>query len=294
MFWGGIYEEGSNKSAKMRLHCIMSFTFAAVLPVSAFAECAETKTVRAGWYEDAYNLTGEHGERSGYGYEYEQAVAAYTGWSYEYVRNGWANLLEMMGNGEIDCVVSTETPAWVEFGMSAIAVTGGTDIYFAINKDRPDLKEELDSAMRKMEQDKPFYSDTLYQRYLSAVSVPVPSSKEKAWLEQHGALKIGFLKQDPGISMLEEGSGKLTGVLTDYISPKDSLGDQTLEFELHGFDTLEEEIDALKNEDIDFIFHFTQNPYIAEESGFVLSNTVLAFNLQHPEEMKSVRQKESK
>ena len=77
--------------------------FAAVLPVSAFAECAETKTVRAGWYEDAYNITGEHGERSGYGYgyEYEQA-AAYTGWSYEYVRNGWANLLEMMGNGEID------------------------------------------------------------------------------------------------------------------------------------------------------------------------------------------------
>lgn len=266
-----------------------------MLPVSAFAECAETKTVRAGWYEDAYNITGEHGERSGYGYEYEQAVAAYTGWSYEYVRNGWANLLEMMGNGEIDCVVSTETPAWVEFGMSAIAVTGGTDIYFAINKDRPDLKEELDSAMRKMEQDKPFYSDTLYQRYLSAVSVPVPSSEEKAWLEQHGALKIGFLKQDPGISMLEEGSGKLTGVLTDYISlAKDSLGDQTLEFELHGFDTLEEEIDALKNEDIDFIFHFTQNPYIAEESGFVLSNTVLAFNLQYPEEMKSVRQKESK
>lgn len=269
--------------------------FAAVLPVSAFAECAETKTVRAGWYEDACNITGEHGERSGYGYEYEQAVAAYTGWSYEYVRNDWANLLEMMGNGEIDCVVSTETPAWVEFGMSAIAVTGGTDIYFAINKDRPDLKEELDSAMRKMEQDKPFYSDTLYQRYLSAVSMPVPSSEEKAWLEQHGALKIGFLKQDPGISMLEEGSGKLTGVLTDYSSlAKDSLGDQTLEFELHGFDTLEEEIDALKNEDIDFIFHFTQNPYIAEESGFVLSNTVLAFNLQHPEEMKSVRQKESK
>lgn len=268
--------------------------FAAVLPVSAFAECAETKTVRARWYEDACNITGEHGERSGYGYEYEQVVAAYTGWSYEYVRNGWANLLEMMGNGEIDCVVSTETPAWVEFGMSAIAVTGGTDIYFAINKDRPDLKEELDSAMRKMEQDKPFYSDTLYQRYLSAVSVPVPSSEEKAWLEQHGALKIGFLKQDPGISMLEEGSGKLTGVLTDYISPKDSLGDQTLEFELHGFDTLEEEIDALKNEDIDFIFHFTQNPYIAEESGFVLSNTVLAFNLQYPEEMKSVRQKKSK
>lgn len=113
--------------------------FAAVLPVSAFAECAETKTVRAGWYEDAYNITGEHGERSGYGYEYEQAVAAYTGWSYEYVRNGWANLLEMMGNGEIDCIWSSYTMdgredeyQWAGLYMKSsqvVAVNADSDIY---------------------------------------------------------------------------------------------------------------------------------------------------------------------
>ena len=39
-----------------------------------------------GWYEDAYNITGKNGERSGYAYEYEQSVAAYTGWTYEYVK----------------------------------------------------------------------------------------------------------------------------------------------------------------------------------------------------------------
>ena len=347
----------------------------AMLPVSAGAAAAEeAKVVRAGWYEDAYNITGEHGERSGYGYEYEQSVAAYTGWSYEYVRNGWADLLEMMENGEIDlmggisyteeraqkmlfselpmgtekyylyadlehtdisasdlstlngmrvalmptsvqatqfyewekshdlhlkyvdvnsfeegkqmaenheidCVLSTETPDWVEFGMSAIAVTGGSDIYFAINKDRPDLKTELDNAMRKMEQEKPFYADELHKRYLSAVSTPVLSKEEKSWLAQHGALRVGFLKEDPGISMLEE-SGKLSGVLTDYIAlAKNSLGDIELEFTLVGFDSLDEEIQALKDGELDFIFHFTQNPYVAEENEFVLSNTVLAFNM---------------
>ena len=36
-------------------------------------------TVRAGWYEDSYNITGENGERNGYGHEYQQAVASYTG-----------------------------------------------------------------------------------------------------------------------------------------------------------------------------------------------------------------------
>ena len=66
MFWGGTYGEGSNKSAKMRLHCIVSFTFCGGASVCAFADDAQTKTVRAGWYEDAYNITGEHGERSAF------------------------------------------------------------------------------------------------------------------------------------------------------------------------------------------------------------------------------------
>ena len=76
-----------------------------LVPVrAAAAQDGETgeKTVRSGWYEDAYNITGANGERSGYGYEYEQAVAAYTGWKYEYVESDWADLLEMMSNGEID------------------------------------------------------------------------------------------------------------------------------------------------------------------------------------------------
>ena len=54
-----------------------------LLPMSVAAGETEPKTVRAGWFEDSYNITGKDGERSGYGYEYQQSVAAYTGWSYE-------------------------------------------------------------------------------------------------------------------------------------------------------------------------------------------------------------------
>ena len=67
----------------------------------------------------------------------------------------WSNSFEQdkqqAQDREIDCVISTETPGWVEYGMSAIAQTGGSDIYFAISRTRQDLKEELDHAMRKME-----------------------------------------------------------------------------------------------------------------------------------------------
>lgn len=42
---------------------------------------------------------------------------------------------------------------------------------------------------------------------------------------------------------------------------------------------MEEEIQALKDGQIDLIFHFAQNPYVAEENNFVLSNTVLTLNM---------------
>ncbi len=348
----------------------------AVLPVpGAAAEEPESKVVRVGWYEDAYNITGENGERSGYGYEYEQSVAAYTGWTYEYVKAGWSDLLEMLKNGEIDlmggisytderaksmlfsdlpmgkekyylyadlkhtdisasdlstlngkrialmqtsvqatqfyeweaahnlqlqyvwansfeqgvsqaenreidCVISTETPQWVELGMSAIATTGGSDIYFAISKDRPDLKEELDNAMRKMENDKPFYADELYQRYLSAVANPALDTEEANWVAEHGAIRIGYLKNDDGISTIIPQNGQVVGILNDYIDlVKDSVGENALTFESVGYNSMDELTRALKENQIDMIFHFTQNPYIAEINGFALSNTVLTLNM---------------
>lgn len=80
--------------------CLMCF-----IPLSAVSAAdlsAANAPVRVGWYEDAYNITGENGERSGYGYEFQQAVAGYTGWNYDYVRAGWSELLEMMRAGKID------------------------------------------------------------------------------------------------------------------------------------------------------------------------------------------------
>lgn len=352
---------------------VLLLLFFWLISMSAMAEDkSEQKTVRVGWYEDSYHITGKNGERSGYGYEYEQAVAAYTGWKYEYVKGDWTELLEMLQNGEIDLmsavsytderaenmlfsklemgkekyylyadmlrtdispsdfstlngkkiallkdsvqaaqfseweagkniktehvfinnfeeckekainheidgVISNETPDWEELGMSAIAMPGGASIYYAINKNRSDIKDDLDCAMGKMECDKPFYADELYKRYLSVASTPILSSEERQWLEQHGQIRIGWVNGDAGVSEFDTESGRLTGVITDYIRfAADCLENQTLEFDLVGFESQEEQMEALKDGKIDMIFHISQNPYIAEQNGFLLSNTVLS------------------
>ena len=63
---------------------------------------ADTKTVRVGWYESPFNIIDENGRRSGYAYEYQRKIAAYTGWTYEYVEGTWTDLFKMLENGEID------------------------------------------------------------------------------------------------------------------------------------------------------------------------------------------------
>lgn len=64
---------------------------------------------------------------------------------------------QKLANREIDCFVSLEEAFWAELGISTITRVGSSGIYYAINKDRPDIKEELDSAMRALDESEPFY-----------------------------------------------------------------------------------------------------------------------------------------
>ena len=356
--------------AKYVCLCLSVLLLLACLPLQALA--AEGKVVRVGWYDEGgYNITGPNGERSGYGYEYQQTVAAYTGWRYEYVKGTSMELLEKLQRGEIDmlncisytperaqhvlfssmpmgrekyylyadidktgispsnlrslegkgvsmmassmvetafsdwekqqglhtrhmlagsmeerrrlvaqgaaeAVVATEFAPLRQEGLSAVMPVGGSDIYFAISKSRPDLKAELDEAMRRIRQDKPFYAEYLYKTYMPTPAVPVLSKDEQAWLAQHGKIRIGCLKGERAFFSYEE-DGSYKGVIADYILYASScFAEQRLDFAVQGFDTQGEMIQALKDGKIDMIFHFNENYYFAEQNGFVLSNRIMS------------------
>ena len=187
---------------------------------------------------------------------------------------------QKLANHEIDCFVSLEESFWAERGISTITRVGESGIYYAINKNRPDLKEELDSAMRAVEDEAPFYTADLYKRYFSMDYTPILTGEEKAWLTEHGVIRMGFLTSDSGVSTFDPATGKLTGAITDYIQfAADCLGNQELEFQLVGYDSKEAELDALKSGEIDMIFHFDQNPNLAEEYHFARTNTTWITNL---------------
>ena len=187
---------------------------------------------------------------------------------------------QKLANHEIDCFVSLEESFWADLGISTITCVGSSDIYYAINKDRADIKEELDNAMRALEDANPFYTADLYKRYFSMDYTPILTGEEKAWLKEHGVIRMGFLTGDSGVSTYDPATGKITGTITDYIQfAADCLGNQELEFQLVGYDSKEAELDALKSGEIDMIFHFDQNPNLAEEYRVACTNTTWTSNM---------------
>ena len=187
---------------------------------------------------------------------------------------------QKLANHEIDCFVSLEESFWAARGISTITSVGSSGIYYAINKNRPDIKEELDDAMRALDEAVPFYTADLYKRYFSMDYTPILTGEEKAWLRKHGAIRMGFLASDSGVSTYNPSTGEITGTITDYIQfAKDCLGNQELEFQMVGYDSKEAELGALKSGEIDMVFHFDQSPNLAEEYRVACTNTTWTSNM---------------
>lgn len=187
---------------------------------------------------------------------------------------------QKLANHEIDCFVSLEESYWADLGISTITRVGKSSIYYALNKDRSDLKEELDNAMSTLDEEAPFYTADLCKRYFSLDYKPILTGEEKAWLRKHGAIRMGFLTSDSGVSTFDPATGEITGTIIDYIQfARDCLGNQKLEFQLVGYDDKEAELNALKSGEIDMIFHFDQSPNLAEEYRVARTNTTWTANM---------------
>ena len=185
-----------------------------------------------------------------------------------------------LANHEIDGFVSLEESIWSEQGISSVTNVGQSDIYFVINKERSDIKTEMDCAMRQLDQDSPFFKADLYKKYFTLDYSQILTGEEKLWLEEHGGIRIGFLNNDPAVFSMDGETGKLTGTLAEYTSyAKDCLGNQTLEFNIKEYDDYDEMLQALQKCEIDMIFYASRNPDFAEKKGYALTNTAWTYSL---------------
>ena len=125
-------------AARSALMLALAVLAALALPISAHARESET-IVRVGWFESPFNTTDELGRRSGYAYDYQQKIAAYTGWTYEYVTGSWPELLQMLEDGRIDLMSDVSYTDERAEKMLFSAQPMGTEDYYLFTA--PDNKE---------------------------------------------------------------------------------------------------------------------------------------------------------
>lgn len=96
-----------------------------------------SKVVRVGWFDSSYNNIDGLGRRTGYSYEYQQKIAAYTGWNYEYVEGNWGQLVQKLINGEIDMLGGVSyTEARANVVQFSSYPMGTEEYYLFINGDK--------------------------------------------------------------------------------------------------------------------------------------------------------------
>ena len=114
-----------------------------LLPLAACAREAERKIVRVGWYESPFNRMDQFGRRSGYAYEYQEKIAAYTGWEYAYVEGSWPELFRMLQDGEIDLLSDVSyTPERAETMLFPSLAMGAEEYYIFVAPDDETIRQD--------------------------------------------------------------------------------------------------------------------------------------------------------
>ena len=266
---------------------LLCFLLGISVPAPSAALAADTqKIVRVGWYDSSYNTVDSFGRRSGYAYEYQLKIAAYTGWSYEYVTGSWSELLGMLIKGDIDLMSDVSYTAeraekmlFPELPMGAeeyylfvsphnhrisssdistlngkrvgvnrdsiqavfyqewakrngveaelvvltnsedkslsmletgeldayvtvdsftdpsravpVAKVGSSDFFFAVNKTRPDLLKDLNSALSRIQDENRYFNQQMFERYMKTAGANAfLTADELSWLKDHGTIRV--------------------------------------------------------------------------------------------------------
>ena len=183
--------------------------------------------------------------------------------------------LQKMESGALDALITVDSFMDPTRAVPVFKI-GSSDYYFAVSKNRPDLLEELNYAMGKIQDENRYYNLQMYEKHIRKSGANAfLSEKETQWIEKHGPIRVGY--QDNYLAFCaQDEKGRLTGVLKDYLNlASNCFSNAHIEFEAVAYPTVKDALEALEKGELDCVFPANLSGYEAEQLGTVITPALL-------------------
>ena len=189
---------------------------------------------------------------------------------------GGGDLFAALANDEVDAIIMNDTIS--SPSASPMFYVGSSDYYFAVPKSRPDLMDDINSAMAAINRVNPRYNDEVKSNYSAQNSGSSSlTGDERAWLkENNNTVALGYLTGKLPYCNEDE-NGEMEGSLASLATTlHDKFG---ITVKTVAFDSNEKLQKALTKGSVDVALPIYRDYWLAEQLGFVQSSPLGSMSL---------------
>ena len=189
---------------------------------------------------------------------------------------GGGDLFAALANDEVDAIIMNDTIS--STSASPMFYVGSSDYYFAVPKSRPDLMDDINSAMAAINRVNPRFNDEVKSNYSAQNSGSSSlTGDERTWLkENNNTVTLGYLTGK--LPYCNEGeNGEMEGSLASLVTTlHDKFG---ITVKTVAFESNEKLQKALTKGTVDVALPIYRDYWLAEQMGFVQSTSLGSMSL---------------
>lgn len=191
------------------------------------------------------------------------------------------SVVDLFDDGKFDLLLESDILA--EFQWNAICKIGSTDYYFGVNKQKPELLEELNNALAEIINTNPLYNNYLWNKYFEeSISVKQLSEKEIEWLQNNKEINIGCLKDDVPFCYINEKTNETEGLVVDLMQVfRNIFGLNDVKINYKFYNSFASMQYAFNRKEIDVLFPLIYDVYTAEQYGVYITDPVTTLQMSY-------------
>ena len=186
-------------------------------------------------------------------------------------------LFKAFDKGKLDVIATEGDGASARNHAEVVCAFGSSDYYLCVCIQNPELLAELNAAQAELHANEPYYLETLHEKYYPvSMSSRAFSAEERAWIDEHDTLRVGFLDDYLPYSGVD-GQGNPTGIIKDVVPAiVDGLGITSMTIEYVGYGTYDAMVSDMVAGNIDAAFPVGGGLYYSEENGIYQSKPLVS------------------